>query len=266
MPTPSFNFASSFEQIHVAPFGSKVSVNEIAEKFNDIANGLARHQKEMNWFMSYLSSENALEFGGYYVTNDQLASKNGQVGLSSAVTGGSDIRIWAGDQLDGVPPFRVYEDGKMIASNAEITGKVTANSGAIGGWVIGNTTISDTSGLVGMSSAVTTGDDVRFFAGNIAAGSAPFRVYESGGVYASNITVAGGSISVSSNVTIGDKLILSSTNFGNGIRWGSTSMQVYIDPGSQAMFLSAPGGVYANGSNFLSRISSLEARVSALGG
>ncbi|MNI75682.1 hypothetical protein D3C73_1318570 [compost metagenome] len=137
----------------------------------------------------------------------------------------------------------------MIASNAQITGKVTALSGAIGGWQIGSNSLMDTAGVVGMSSAVSAGDDVRFFAGSSTPSNAAYRVYESGAVYASNINVTGGSINVASNVTIGDKLILSATNFGNGVRWGNTSMQIYIDPASQGMFITAPGGLRVNGTS-----------------
>ena len=42
------------------------------------------------------------------------------------------------------------------------------------GWTIGATALSDTAGVVGMSSAVTAGDDIRFWAGHATPASAPF--------------------------------------------------------------------------------------------
>lgn len=54
-------------------------------------------------------------------------------------------------------------------------------------------------------------------------------------------------INVGTNAIIGKQLRLSDSDFGNGIRWGaSAGMEIYIDPVAQTMFLTAPGGIYAN--------------------
>jgi len=213
----------------------------------DLANIVAILIKEVDFLQTSLDSKNVREIAGYNVSQTTLQSRNGVVGLSSAKSGGDDVRIWAGDTDQAVAAFQVYESGKMVASNAEITGKVTANSGKIGGWVIGADSLKDSSGMVGMNSAVTGGDDVRFFAGSSDPSSAPYRVNKSGAVFASNISITGGSINVDTNATIGNKLFLSSSNFGNGIQWGASSMEIYIDPAAQAMHLQAFGGIYANG-------------------
>ena len=63
-----------------------------------------------------------------------------------------------------------------------------------GGWSIGATALTDTAGVVGMSSAVTGGDDIRFWAGHATPGSAPFRVTEAGALTASNATISGGEV------------------------------------------------------------------------
>lgn len=67
-------------------------------------------------------------------------------------------------------------------------------------------------------------------------------------------TVTAGSISSSTTInvgtdaTIGKKLFLSDSDFGNGIRWGTSSgMEIFIDPAGQRMDITAPGGVYING-------------------
>ena len=61
--------------------------------------------------------------------------------MSSTVTGGDDIRFWAGDATPGSAEFRVTESGALTASSATITGAITATSGAIGGWTINSTSI-----------------------------------------------------------------------------------------------------------------------------
>ena len=121
--------------------------------------------------------------GGWTIGADYIRDAAGVVGLSSAVTGGDDIRFWAGDSTPANAEFKVTESGAL-----------TAASGTIGGWTLGSTFITDASGLVGLSSAVTGGDDIRFWAGHTSPLSATFRVAESGAVTASNITITGGSV------------------------------------------------------------------------
>lgn len=139
-----------------------------------------------------ISSINAREFGGYLVGLTSLSSKNGVVGISSEITAADDIRFWAGDLLSGSPIYRVYESGKLVASNVDVTGKITASSGAIGGWLIGSTYLMDAAGTVGMSSLVTGGDDIRFWAGDVTAGSAPYYVTEAGLLHGTKIDLSTG--------------------------------------------------------------------------
>jgi len=72
-----------------------------------------------------------------------------------------------------------------------IKGVITATSGSIGGWTINSDSLTASSGEVGISSAITAGDDIRFWAGDAIPASAEFRVYESGAVVASSITATG---------------------------------------------------------------------------
>lgn len=130
----------------IVDFGRIDSGASLAELIEEIA----KMQKYLDFLLQGgLDSKNAREFGGYQVGPDYFRSKNGQVGLSSANTPGDDIRLWAGDSITGVPPFRVYESGKMVASNAEITGKITATSGTIGGWNIGPSELSGPGTITG---------------------------------------------------------------------------------------------------------------------
>lgn len=80
--------------------------------------------------------------------------------------------------------------------NVYVSGKIEALSGSIGGFVIGSDYITDVSDSMGLASTVTAGDDVRFWAGASFANrnTAPFRVLESGKVYATYVEITGGVI------------------------------------------------------------------------
>jgi phage minor structural protein len=63
-------------------------------------------------------------------------------------------------------------------------------------------------------------------------------------------TISGGTINVTTNVSIGNQLILDANNYGAGVEWkagGVTRAEIYIDPGGHGMFISngMGGGIYA---------------------
>jgi len=72
-------------------------------------------------------------------------------------------------------------------------GAVTASSGLIGGFTVGANIFWTGSGAtsVGLYSASTGGDDVRFWAGSSDIGTAPFRVTEGGALTATNASISG---------------------------------------------------------------------------
>jgi len=192
---------------------------------HDLANIMAKVLNELDWLINgKLDSKNTREIGGYLVSLTSLQSANGVVGLSSLITAGDDLRIWAGNADRELAAFRVYESGHLFASNADITGKITATSGLIGGWTIEADRLSGSGLIVGGT-----------ISGSIINGA----------------SINGGTIDVDTDVHIGDKLFLSDDNFGNGIRWGtSPGIEIYIDPVSEVMFITAPGGVNVNGQLF----------------
>jgi len=149
-------------------------------QFNDIVNKVNTLVAELQNLMLGVDSINVFEVGGWRVTLDQLASSDGDVGMSTTDTAGDDIRFWAGDAKTGSPKFTVTKSGILTAVDGNFDGTITADSGTIGGWVISVDSLKDAAGTVGMSSAVTGGDDIRFFAGNATPSSAPFRVTEAG--------------------------------------------------------------------------------------
>lgn len=85
------------------------------------------------------TSAGVLTAGGWTIGATSITDTAGVVGLSSAVTGGDDIRIWAGNATPASASFRVTEAGAVTATSATVTGVITANTGYIGGtggWVI----------------------------------------------------------------------------------------------------------------------------------
>jgi len=129
--------------------------------------------------------------GGFDIGTDYVRDVANSSGLASTVTGGDDVRFWAGETFANraSAPFRVYESGAMVATNATIT------LATLGGFDIGADYIRDAANSSGMASTVTGGDDVRFWAGDTFANraSAPFRVTEAG-----ILTAVGAVISIAS--------------------------------------------------------------------
>lgn len=67
----------------------------------------------------------------------QLAGNSGNIkaGITGKGTADTSVRIWAGDTFDNRAnaPFRVLQNGKVIATNAEIEGKIKATDGVFYG-------------------------------------------------------------------------------------------------------------------------------------
>lgn len=107
------------------------------ETLEELTDHVARMTKQLNFMMNKnLSSRNIREIGNWVVGSDYFRSRDGQVGISSAGTSGDSIRFWAGSSNPASAPWRVTHSGQMVASNANITGIVTATGGFIGGWSI----------------------------------------------------------------------------------------------------------------------------------
>jgi len=76
----------------------------------------------------------------------------GLTGGASAQAGSTAVRIWAGSSIPGSAPFRVNNDGSFVATKANITGNITANSGSIGPFAI------DTDSLMGKGMCLYNGN------------------------------------------------------------------------------------------------------------
>ncbi len=144
---------------------------------------------------------------------------------TGAITGGSGVAVYRGGIVgakNGTPTFTIG-----ISGDAYFAGEISAITGLIGGWAISAAAIY----YDGASDATSSGmasADYPFYAGKKYANraSAPFRVTPAGAVYASNITIAGGTVQWSTvagttnapanNATVG-------AQFGVNISGGSTS-------------------------------------------
>ena len=152
------------------------------------------------------------EFNADRITVNNLAATEVTVG-----SGGSVVRvgnypdsitptfqgIWGGAANPSSAAFTLATSGAVTASN------LTATGGAIGGWLVGPTTISSSTGnvflnnngIITAGSTITSqthmsGEGLWSGAGSGDFATAPFRVSNEGGVTAANISIIGGTLSV----------------------------------------------------------------------
>lgn len=115
-------------------------------EFNDLVKKINTLVSELQNLMLGVDSINVFEVGGWRVTLDQLASSDGDVGMSTTDTAGDDIRFWAGDAKTGTPKFKVTKSGILSATDGIFDGKITADEGQIGGFTITATALTAVTG------------------------------------------------------------------------------------------------------------------------
>ncbi len=101
-------------------------------------------------YTSLIISKNAsLDF----VQGNELLIKDANNNIVAGLTGGSSkeagttpVRIWAGGDVPGSAPFRVDQEGNLVATKANITGTITATGGNIGGFNISTSSMESVSG------------------------------------------------------------------------------------------------------------------------
>jgi hypothetical protein len=235
------------------------------------ANVIGRLEFESTGEFKIIDPDNPNRFGvvtprgQYAYTTDSLGVTHlirvdawGPLVLESEL--GSGVwRTWTGGtQIFGDPRYRHFRIERGANARAGLfngetpvaylnangdgvfTGEITANAGAIGGWIIGATALTDTAGTTGVSSAVTAGDDIRFWAGNTTPSSAPFRVTEAGVLTASSGTIGGWTLSATD---------LTAGSGGTSIGLSSTAAtRMWVGdsvPGNAAFQIASDGRVYA---------------------
>lgn len=72
----------------------------------------------------FLQSNNIQEVGGWRVSQTELISKDGDVGMSTADDGVDPVRMFAGGVDKDTAPWRVTQGGKMHATGATIESSV----------------------------------------------------------------------------------------------------------------------------------------------
>ena len=84
-----------------------------------------------------------------FVQGNELIIKDSNNNVVAGLTGGSSkeagttpVRIWAGGNVPGNAPFRVDQNGNLVATKANITGTITATGGVIGPFSIASGTLS----------------------------------------------------------------------------------------------------------------------------
>lgn len=82
--------------------------------------------------------------GGFDIGSDYIRDTGNSMGMASTVTGGDDVRFWAGDTYANraTADFRVTEAGAITASNITITGGSVATSTLNGTVGLSNTNIA----------------------------------------------------------------------------------------------------------------------------
>jgi len=154
-----------------------------------------------------LWTNNGFFTGTVHASAGSIAGWTIAAGLLSASGVGlrpADYPFYAGDNDPSSAPFRVTQNGALVATNATITGAVTASSGQIGSWTINNLYLARDTGSNSNSSGMAP-NDYPFYAGATYANraSAPFRVDPAGGLYATAGSVGGFTISYSDGLFSG---------------------------------------------------------------
>lgn len=73
--------------------------------------------------------------GGWKIESSSLRNSNDSIGMSPT----GENAFWAGSSAN--PNFKVTKDGHLYATEANITGEITATSGSIGGWKVNDHSI-----------------------------------------------------------------------------------------------------------------------------
>ena len=125
------------------------------------------------------------KIGKYTITDSFLIT-----GTNSTCTGiGGNQAFWAGSDSSNEAPFHVGYDGKLYASNADISGKINVTSGKIGKFSIDNLALI--TGNSDVTRAGLGGNSQAFWAGSLPMDNAPFRVGYDGTLYSSKGKIAG---------------------------------------------------------------------------
>jgi len=164
------------------------------------------------------------KIGGFEISQYKMVNDSGNgnvIGICS--TRGQELAIWAGASKGVNAPFHVGHNGYLYASNANISGVITATSGKIGKYTITNNFL-----ITGNNSTCTgMGGNQAFWAGSDSSNNAPFHVSYDGSLYASKANISG--VINSTDGSIGGWKISSNklSAFKNGTHHDSSTGEDY---------------------------------------
>lgn len=168
-PAQQASVASEGAMADIVILNSIQSANWAPKKTGFYINGLTGYAEFTNVFVSGNINATTGDIGGFSIGADYIRDAADSMGLSSAVSGGDDVRFWAGDTFANraTAPFRVTEAGAITGSNFTITGGSIAGTSLSS---VPNTTATDIS-LLGASHSlvfsVTDSDTIAWASGTI---------------------------------------------------------------------------------------------------
>ena len=193
------------------------------------------------------------KIGGFSLSENSI--QNGSLGQSGGVlicTGtNSSASIGGSNSINGwcftaSNTFGVTKTGALYASNAHITGSITATSGAIGSFTLDSTYLQSSDKTVGLSA---TASDWAFWAGgtNTNTNNAKFRVNRAGQLWATSATITGNITATSGrigNCSIENgRLVLGDTmNYANlnANTYGNYGFKLVADGNNNPWFQHSP--------------------------
>lgn len=129
------------------------------------------------------------EIGAWKIDSNSFYSGTKAPDNASFSGSAGSVTLWSSGAISA-RYFRLGADGKIYATGADISGKISASEGAIGGWTIDGTSLY--SGTKAANNASNTTDDGSITIWSSGAISARFfRVGTDGKLYASSVDIAG---------------------------------------------------------------------------
>jgi hypothetical protein len=176
-----------------------------------------------------LTSAGVLTFAGFTATNSRLTAGTTGEAIGVGPSMGNNVSFYAGAAVTSPALLPTAEQIDNAPFKVTKAGALTATSGKIANWTLGNTSL--TAGTDGTSVGVTT-DAVAFYAGNATPGSAPFRVTREGVLNATGATISGAITATSGTFT--GTVNANAGNFTSTVTVGSGATSGTINVGTDA--------------------------------
>lgn len=183
-------------------------------------------------------------FNANFIQAGSLNGINMSIGSGDTIFKADSNGIYLGNSTFASAPFSVDMNGNLIATNADISGKIEANSGEIANFTISTDRLyaGTSSNYVGVSPGVSSGGDYySIWAGNSIPSSAPFSVQRDGTLKSTSGTIGAWTLST-------DRLYAGSSTTYVGISPGvSSGSSYYSFWAGNSTPSSAPFSVTRNG-------------------